>query len=233
MSEDDKNLLTLTPYYVIYSSNTNQPYIDSDGHCIFFEVHIEAEGYIEAVNKKIPDTLKIQDSKQFKIKELCADLYNLGAIGISVHKRAQKPINVFLSESDAKRAKKGTLFNNDTSRYVLRAQETHQKQFLRILKNRPFYAPIIISDRKEKQYPHVSYCYATFKTNEQFYILFTTLDEFNQWNATQQNEWSPLEVYVSKFDRIRKGNPVLINPMSNKFFLTNHTFNIIKSGPKN
>lgn len=232
MTDEEKNLLTITAYYVVYSSNTGYPYIDKDGYCCFFETEVEANNYAESVSNQIPDTLKVQDAKQFKTKELCAELYGYGIIGIRVFKRGKESIDVDITEDDAKSGKRGVLYNPAATRLVLRAQEVMQKQYLRALRSQSFYAPVIVDKRQYGQYPHLAYCYATFKTSENYYLLFTTLEEFYKWNMTQENAWSPLECQIAKFDRIRKNNPVLINPISNQLFLDSNTFNIIKSGTK-
>lgn len=230
MDQQYIDLLTTTNYYLILSKSTGKAYLDKKYNCVMFETEFEAKKYVESVNNTLTtDTLLIQAAKPFKVKELCPMLYAQGAVGIQLFKKGQQAVLIPITKEDAKSGKRGVLFNPEASRFIHRAQETLQKKYLRSLYHCSFYAPVCIDDRSEGQYPHVSYCYATFRSPEQFYVLFTSLEEFELWNATRNNEWAPLEVKINKFDRIRNGNSVIINPLSNKLCLDNKNFNIIKS----
>ena len=64
------------------------------------------------------------------------------------------------------------------------------------------------------------YVYATLKKNMEFYVFFSTLAEFDKWNSQQRDEWKPLEIYMGDFKKIRKQNPIIINPLSDMLILT-------------
>ncbi len=233
MKQEYIDLLTTSNFYLILSQNTNRAYLDKNYRCSMFETEFEAKKYVDTLNETLKtDVLLIQAAQPFKIKELCPTLYAQGVVGINLFKKGKDPIVIPITKEDAINGKRGTLFNPETSRFIHRAQQTLQKKYLRALKQGTFYAPVCIDERAKGQYPHVSYCYATFRTPEQFYVLFTTLDEFNLWNSTRNNEWQPLEIKISKFDRIRGNSSVLINPLSNKICLDDKNFNIIKSEGK-
>lgn len=231
MTKEHMDLLTITEYYMILSGNTKKPYLDRNFNVAMFESPTEADEYAKSASASLDgkDMLSVKEKTLYKVRELCPELYSMGANGINLFKRGQSALNIPVTKEDAKRSKKGVLFNPEVSRFVIRAQETNQKRYLRSLYNQHFYAPVFIEKRQKGQYPHVSYCYASFKTEDRYYILFTSLEEFTKWNMLQNNEYSPLEVKINTFDCIRNKNAVLINPISNKLFLTNNTFNIIKS----
>ena len=103
---------------------------------------------------------------------------------------------------------------------ILRLKQTKKRKHLQELENVPFLAAIMLDDRKAGQYPSVHYCYAELSNGDIYYLLFTTLQEFETWNQTQENKFHPNQTCLQDFTRIRKGHPVLINPLSDKLILT-------------
>ena len=63
------------------------------------------------------------------------------------------------------------------------------------------------------------YAYIPNDANK-YYILFTTLQEFEKWNKDKKEDWKPLEINIRDFGRIRKGSPIVINPANDKQIFT-------------
>ena len=105
---------------------------------------------------------------------------------------------------------------------IQRLRQTRQKQYLRELKTRKFLTPAMVEPRAKAKCPIIKYCYAYVKDGEKMFILFSTLDEFNEWNEKKGKKiWKPLNIEFKNFDRIRKKNTVVINPLSDKLILSN------------
>jgi hypothetical protein len=71
------------------------------------------------------------------------------------------------------------------------------------------------------------YSYAKFGSDTKYYVLFSKLSEFEEWNKTQSDEWKPMELDLRKFGRIRDESPVIINPLTDKLILDNKQLNTI------
>lgn len=212
MEQEYIDLLTLNEYYLIMSAKTGKPYMDRDYSCYMFELHSDAETFCT----EIPDTISAE-SKNYKQIEFCTGFYSYGIRNIKVFPRGKTCINIPLGINDVKKQ----FYNSEANGLVYRLKQTSEKKYLRELKNVPLFAPVLINPRLPKQYPDIHYCYATFSGSDSvYYILFTTLQEFEQWNKEQKENWRPLEVSLSKFQQIRNGKSILINPVKDKLILT-------------
>lgn len=215
------NTLTLKEYHVIKSKKTSRPYVDINNGCYLFELRSEAENF----TKQIKDT-EFDNARYLKQAVFCTEFYSYGIDEIHVKGARQKEIVIPLSANDVARQ----FYNRETIRSLLRLKQTGKKQYLYELKNAFFISPVIIDPRPEKQYPIMHYSYASTTNKNTYFILFTTIQEYNLWNKEQKESYKPLKIRLHQFRNIRKQNPVLINPMSDKIVLNDKQISLITKG---
>lgn len=213
MNKDNINLLTLKQFYLILSKKTSKPYIDKNFKCYLFESDYDAKQFCD----KISDTYFENQGfiKQGPFISMC---YGYGIERIQAKcSTDEKFKEIPIEKNDVKRQ----FYNRDTSRSILRLKQTRQKQYLLELNKGTFLSPIIIDQRKEGEYPIVHYTYAILSQNTIHYLLFTTLQEFEEWKVLQKNkDYLPNQTTLSELNKIRGKNPVFINPLSDKLILT-------------
>ena len=220
MEQKYVNLLTLTEYYLVSSTITDKPYIDEALNCYLFTKKSDAEAF----SGELKDT-KVLDAKTYRL-QFITELYGYGVKNIRVMTRESKFSNIPVEKADAAKQ----YANPETCRNLILLKQTLKKKYAKALKKGMFIAPILIDPRFEKRYPELHYSYATFDGNDRYYVLFTTLKEFEKWNAEQPQDWKPVEMQLYKVGRIRKNNSVLINPLSDKVILQDRQISEILKG---
>ena len=222
MTQDNINLLTLHTFYLIMSNITKKPYIDKSFACYMFELKADAVAF----TKEIPNTF-FDAAKNYKQATFCTEFYSYGI----THIKAKEPRNaeytdIPVEKADAKRH----FYNPCANRLIYRLRQTNQTQYLRGFKDLCFYAPILIDLRLPRQHPLLHYSCAKSSAIDKFYLLFSTLQEFDAWNAGQESNWSPLEFNLSSFKSICGNDPIMINPMSDKLLLNHRLLKIAIGG---
>lgn len=214
MEQKFVNLLTLNEYYPVISSITKRPYIDKDYACYLFEVQNEGIAFCNET-----ENVYLDFAKTYKQAEICIGAYSAGIKKIIIVQRDGIKTEIPLSKKDVPRG----YYNGKCNYLITKLKETKKKAYLNELKNKTFLTPAMVDPRIEKDYPTIHYCYAYTKGEKRkLYILFSTLDEFNKWNETKgYKKWKPLNVELKTFGRIRRHNPVVINPLSDKLILSN------------
>ncbi|WP_027432040.1 SseB family protein [Lachnospira multipara] len=219
------NILSLNEFYMIMSSKTKKPYINKQYNCYMFDTKKSADDFIAqfpSANIFISDKIK-----NFKSKVFLEKLYNLGIKNIILEFKKEKII--IATEKPELRF---LLYNPLTEGYLLQLRQSGGKKYLRDLWNCNFFTAVRVEKRKYAKHPIIQYPFATIKNNGKFFLLFSSIDDFNKWNNTQECIWSPMEININKFDRIRNRNPIIINPNSDRIVLTNNLIKIIKEGKK-
>lgn len=204
------NALTLEEYHLLTSEKTEKPYIDEKGRCYLFYLRSEAERFISDMSD-----IKIEDARHFRI-QFVAELYGYGIKTIRLKQKGGDVVEIPIDKGDVKRE----YTNQLASLSVTLLKQTSKKKYMKALKGAVFLVPVLIDPRIEKRYPDMHYSYATSDGNDKYYCLFTTLREFNLWNAEQAQEWKPVELPLYKIGRIRGHEPVIINPTSDAIILT-------------
>lgn len=213
MEQEYVNILTLNQYFMIMSTITGKPYIDKDFNGYLFESKSDAEGFVMGLKNS---SIKIPE-QYYRVLNLCTELYQYGFKNIKIKRKEKEDfITIPVSKADAKTE----YYNHYANRYILRLRETRKSEYLKALKNVPFLAPIIMDTRLPEQYPGIYYSYALFKNDTRYFVLFTTLTEFEEWRKSQMYDWKPAELSMQKFGRIRGKSPVLINPLSDCLILS-------------
>ena len=223
MKQEDINLLTLKGYYVMESTITRKPYIDRDFHCFMIEDDETADRMVKTIRD-----IRKPEKNYYRQSTFCTEFYSLGIKGIHV-KTAKKDgfQDVSVKHIDASFPR---FYNPEVNGNILLLLETCEKKYLEALKGLPFITPVMIDPRMPKHYPGLHYCYATFESEEQYFLLFSTLQEFEEWSESQRPKiWQPLSVTIRSFGRIRGTNSVLINPLSFSLVLNNKQVDIAAS----
>lgn len=220
MEQEHVNLLTLTEYFLIKSEKTKKPYTDEDGSCYLFETKSDAEVFC----KNLSD-IKIENPKMYRM-QFIAEIYGYGIRQIKVKQRNKDCKTIPVDKKDVRRQ-----FSNPEASYnVMMLNQTRKKKYARELKNVSFITPVMIDPRFIKRYPEMHYSFATTDGNNRFYVLFTSLKEFEDWNKEQEQDWKPVDMKLQKVGRIRKNNHILINPLSDKIILQDKQINEILKG---
>lgn len=219
MNQEHTNLLSLSEYCTLISKKTNMPYLDKENNVYIFDTLIDANEFI----KTAADTT-VSDKEILKPSFFITYMYGLGAENVCVKKGDKEDfITIPVDKADTKK----DFFNPSANRNLLRLLQTGDKKYLRNLKEDIFLCPVKIDKRQAKKYSSIHYACAKLKDDKKFYLLFTTLDEFNKWNEAQGKNCLPLEVNMIKESQIRRNNPVIINPLSNKVILNDRYLKLI------
>lgn len=214
MTKDEINVLTLSKFYQIYSESTKRLYIDKDFRCYLFEAEREAKQFCEKIEGIYYDKDSSSYIKQGPFVSLC---YGLGIDTIRVKSvKREKYVDIKVSIKDARHQ----FYNSETEKNILRLKQTKKRKYLIELASSFFISPVMIDKREEGQYPVIHYSYAMLPGGNIYYLLFTTLQEFDKWNDTQNKIYCPNKTNLQDLNRVRGNNPVLINPSSDQLILT-------------
>lgn len=212
METEQESLLTLSPYYIVYSDITKKPYIDRNNSCYLFEVKFDAQNFANELGHA-----SVSESAYIKKTTSCTEFYSYGIEQIRIKTRKNKEfVNIKIKEEDITKQ----FYNVLANRAICRLKQTNETKYLRELKGLPFFVPVLIDIRMPKQYPVIHYSYASFSGMDKYYLLFSTIQEFDKWNKDQENKWSPLGISLDTMGRIRGNDPVIINPIQDKLILT-------------
>lgn len=214
MTKDETNILTLNKYYQIFSADTKRLYMDKQYRCYLFQSDLEAKQFCDQLQDVYFNVNSPSYIKQGPFISLC---YGLGIDQIRVKTaKNEKYVDISVNKKDAKRQ----FYNRSTVRNVLRLKQTRKNKYLKELAETLFISPILIDKRETGQYPVIHYAYGMLKDGSINYLLFTTLQEFEKWNDTQKQDFSPNQTSLQELNKIRNGNPVLINPLSDQLIIT-------------
>ena len=209
--------VTVRPYYIIYSTATEDIYIDTSLHAHAFEDINEANSYINEVpGTALSKSLIIVQREQMS----CA--YSRGAEIFEFKQRDKSPVGVKLD----KRNNKLQFYNRDFFREFTLFAETERKSYVRNLAKTWFLVPIMIAEKLEGKLPVIHYSYAVIENNEMG-LGFATLQQFNEWNVKQNNIWSPLKVTFTEILNQKEKNEIIINPLHEQIVLSKDIMNVI------
>lgn len=212
MTKEETNLLTLKPYYKIRSATTGRIYMDKDLRCYLFETDREAKQFCEQF-----DDLEIMEGDYIRQAPFLAHCYGMGIETIRIKEVSKENFTeIKIEKADIRRQ----YYNPKAVKNIVRLKQTRKKKFLEELMQAEFIVPILIKDRKEKEYPTLQYAYATFQDDTKYYLMFATLQEFEDWNTSQGNIFFPYKTNFKEHKQVRKENPILINPLTDKLILT-------------
>lgn len=218
MTDSQKNLIELNQYYIIKSKITNLPYLSEDCGIYIIQMPSDADEFISKHENTFKDE-SIQLTKDIYGRQF----YDLGCKKIYVKSGYSEMQVIPLEKEDAYNSKCKKLYNGKSNFAFLRLLETNKRNYLRMLKDERVFCPVKIEQRHSHQYPKISYCKGTIATDE-YYLLFTTKEEFDKWNKTQNDAWNCLAVTLLTFDFVRNNIPVIINPLSIKLKITNKLY---------
>lgn len=222
---DNKHIqaLSLNDFFKIMSSNTKKLFMDREFNCYMFDNKKDAEKFCE----NLEDTY-IEPINSIRPQIFCENLYSLGYENIKITVRKDK----FIIPTVKPEFQYG-LHNNELNRYLILLKQTKAKKYLKHFYKTPFFCPVYITERKIKEHPNLKYSCAKITDKGVYYILFSSIYEFEKWNSTQETDWKPFRVKIHNFNRIRKNNPIIINPHSDRIMLTNEYIKVIMEAKSN
>ncbi len=221
MDQDQKNLLTIKPYYLIRSKRTKRPYIDMNRACYMFETNSDATTFAQ----ESEDTY-VEEAKTYRQAVFATEFYSYGIRKIKVKGRKDETfIEIPIEPTDIHRQ----FYNEEVNHLLYRLKQTGKKEYLLALKNGQILIPTLIEARAKKFMPKIHYCYAEGQSGP-LYICFSTIQEFEKWNKTQGDKWAPLAVRFSDIDKIKKGCTICINPMDDKIIISSRQMQMMLKG---
>lgn len=222
MTESDSNLL-LGNYYTVNSKKTGKPYVDSKRRVYIFDNTMDARNFMDTNPEVV-----LNDGETIKQRQFVTAIYDMGAKYIAVKRGIADEFSVI--EIELEDCLKN-YYNPQASYSAIRFKQTSDLKYLHNFNNCTFLCPTYIERRHYQMFGKTNYACARTKSNQIFYLLFTSMAEFNKWNESQGNKFKPLEVDILKEERIRKGGSVLINPLSDKIIIKDERIKeIMRSG---
>lgn len=216
MQKKDIDKLTLSEYFVIKSSKTNTVYMGPDRQAYLFSA--ESRNDANQFIKEHEGTYFDDKPAYYQSTNLLQELYPQGFSWVVINNNADEKIEIVATDIP------NDFFNARANANILLLRQSKKKQYLRNMAEETYITPVKIDKRKAKDVPLIHYAYATIPgRSEKFYLLFSTLQEFNKWNAEVGEKWDPLEANIKTFNQIRLQNPILVNPLSDKFVLSHDT----------
>ncbi len=210
MTDEDKNLLNSSEFYLLLSKRTKRPYITEE--CVSY--CFESTNAAEATLKSFPD-VELGDPEIVEQKMILTDIFCRGAEKMTIVFRngEQKIIELSLDDFPVGN------YNIDTCRAFALALQTNKKKYLRELLSLPIYIPISTPGRKKGFYPQIEYMGAT-TSSETYFLAFTSLDEYSKWIKKTEVNTGALCTPLHTLNKLRKKRSVIINPASEKLILT-------------
>ncbi len=195
--------------------------MDESNSCYMFEVPSDAIAFVSPRKG-----VKLDTPKHYTQKNACSLFYSYGIDFIKIKQRGKDDYIVIpINENEVEKR----FYAHSANQYLTNLELSNKKKYLSKLMDKPLISPIVTSERKVKKYPRLHYCHANFNDDSNnYYLLFSTMEEFDKWNADQERNWMPLEIPLNKFKRIRKNNPIIINPLSDKLLLSDKQLNSVK-----
>lgn len=208
------NLLTLKQYHQIISDKTERFYIDKDYRCYLFESEYDAKQFCE----QIAD-IHFDDASFIKQDPFLSTCYGLGVETIRLKTSSEEQYtDIQIGRNDVR----NQFYNPLAMKNILRLKQTKQRKYLANLSDVLFISPVIIDERKVGEYPVIHYSYAMLDSPFTYYVLFTTVQEFESWNKKQNWQYQPNQTSLQELNKVRDKNPVIINPTSDKLVLTHN-----------
>lgn len=220
--------LSQRKYYIIYSVITKRIYLGEEYECYVFETKSDAQNYIEILQEQNEKTYH-GESVEINEKNL-TDIIDQGAKKLVVQLRDKEDfLDIKLTEMETKRKR---YTNQMLQGLICRLKQTKKAKYLRGMKKAKFIMPILLDKREKKNFPSFHYIYATMGRGVKYYVLFSTLYEFEEWNKRQEKSWKCIEIIMEDFEKIRQGNAIIINPLSDMLVLTSKQAEMIHINKK-
>ena len=224
MNQDEINTLTLTTYYILRSKKTGRIYIDEENTAHLYEVQKDANEYIE----KTDDSLYFDKPESVRALFLCTEIYDQGGDRIYVKKANKSGIYIEVTGDYKNKEVKKQFYNHELNGSINKLRQTLKKKYLREMKDMNLIIPIKIDPRMPKQQQRIHYAYTKLSEKEEMYFAFSTLKEFNDWNKSQNEQFSPYEMRIGLFIIKHEDKGIIINPETDNLVLTQQLIGVIK-----
>lgn len=216
-------------FCIITSVITGLPYLDEKYRCYIFEKKREAINFVDDAKLADGIILKYEDINEIDSRILKKIVFQ-GAKILTL-KFDGEPDYLDIRVSKLK-IKDNSYKNNILNGLICQLKQTKKAKYLRAMRKTHFIMPILVDNRKEGAYPSMHYIYATMGKTKPYYVLFSTVDDFENWNRNQSRKWDCIEIIMEDFNQIRLKNAVVINPMTDKLVLTGKQVDMISEDKK-
>lgn len=219
MTEEDRILFNDKEFYLLLSKKTKKAYITEDYISYCFESTNAAEAWLNSFSDS-----ELKDPEIIEQKLLLSDFFCRGAEKIIVVFRNGEQREVKLEAEDFPPGN----YNIDSCRAFTLAFQTNKKKYLRSLLSLLVYIPVSTPQRKKGFYPQIEYM-GGVTSLASYFLVFTNLEEYSKWAKKVEANTGALCIPLYAINRIRKKAPVLINPMSEKFVLTDELMRMVSN----
>ena len=209
-------------WFPLYIIGTHDFYLDENNGCFFFKTASLLSIENETFKKQYKRLTKFENipfmtepkSERYKFYDLMEILYSINCTAINFIEK-DNIISLPVIFPDQIKYKH---YNTYVKKMCLNLKITHKKAYLNEFKGQSFICAVKIFDRKLKEYPRILYGYAQINSKI-YYLLFTSLIEFEKWNQTQNNEFCPIKTNIKDFSIIIKEHGLFIDAMTTRLIL--------------
>lgn len=202
-SEFTAELFTEKLYHVMISDKTGRPFISDEYTAYAFMADKDVNDFIAKHRNVSPE-------KESLINDLSM-FYDIGADYLVLKERDKDIVRIKIEEKNVRRRAR----NRELVRNLLLFLETSHSKYAREMGRLEMIVPLLIDRRQPCMPPNIHYAYATWQES-QYYLAFSTLQEFERWNKN----CSPVMADLNELDNIRQGKNVIVDPHSLGLVLT-------------
>lgn len=218
ITETYNRLLNTYQFFPVYNYNTNDYFLDKNNNTYFFAAQKDIDNFINELQPQI-NVIHTKYPERLMLKDLLSNLHSIGAekanfkVINSNNKIISLPVEIPIDYLKVH-------YNQSAKHNSLLLKETHKKKYITALQSNFLICAALIPDRKEQEYPIVKYAYAIIN-NQKYYLLFTSLPEFEKWNKNQDINYLPIKTSFEDFSIITKSAGFFIDSYTTMLILDN------------
>lgn len=196
--------------YLIYSTLSKNPFIDETRCAYVFRKREDADAFVSEVR-----CTEVFVTESGIGTHLFSECFAAGAQVLKERVGNGMEIKHDLYEEPHEKRFYNELLNANITRYL----HTHNRSYLRDLRNCSFIVPVRITNE-----PYTKIVYATIYKNRReqkkyAFLAFTDLSEYDKWTE-KDNNWKPLLVDSEIMQRIGKKHGFVLDIYRTAFYIT-------------
>lgn len=218
VTETYNRLLNTYQFFPAYNHNTSDYFLDKNNNAYFFAAQKDIDSFIANLSSDVK-IIHTKYPEKLMLKDLLSNLYSIGAktanfkVINSTNKIIALPVEIPIEGQKIH-------YNQSSKHNALLLKETHKKRYIKELQNCAFICAALLPQRKEEEYPIVKYAYALID-KQKYYLLFTSLPEFEKWNKNQDKDYLPIKTTFEDFSIITNSAGFFIDSYTSMLILNN------------
>ena len=212
MREKGQFDVSINKLYLLMSSVTGHPYIDTNRIAYGFFVKEEAELFVQEFRRQKTtqkfERINVDIPRYYVLTDLLATCYAAGASTLRLSKNKDTQDCAIIPNRLPLR-----YYNNELNWIIAMLKTTRKESWLNYLVNCHFIIPAKVAENK------LDILYGTTKipnSDDFYYLLFSDLTEYSLW-ASKVHGWSPLQVDYDTLYKICHQTGYVFNVTGNRF----------------